>query len=486
MEDDVLNNASVEEESPAASVDISSERPDYEAEILDIIRGNSSPRIILSKIEDYHANDIASVFGVLNGQERKKLYRISSPEMLAEIFEYIDEDDAGEYLNEMDIRKASAVVSEMETDTAANVLHQIDKEKRTLIIDSINPEIQKEIRLLASFDEDEIGSHMTTNCIIIKEDLTVKQAMNELVRQAEDNDNISTLFVVDEYDEFCGAIDLKDLIVARNTVPLDDLIVTSFPYVYANETIDDCIERLKDYSESYIPVLDNNNKVLGIITSQSIIEVVDDEMGEDYAKLAGLIAEEDLQEPLIQSMRKRLPWLVILLGLGMVVSSVVSLFDKVVAQLTLIMAFQSLILDMAGNVGTQSLAVTIRVLMDENLTFKQKGHLVSKEMRVGLCNGLLLGTISFGLVGLYIMFAKGKAAGFSFAVSGCIGFSLLLAMVISSAVGTLIPLFFKKIKVDPAVASGPLITTVNDLVAVVTYYGMSWILLINVLHFGNG
>ena len=485
MEDDVLNNTSVEEESPAASVDVSSERPDYEAEILDIIRGNSSPRIILSKIEDYHANDIAGVFGVLNVQERKKLYRISSPEMLAEIFEYIDEDDAGEYLNEMDIRKAAAVISEMETDTAANVLHQIDKEKRVLIIDSINPEIQKEIRLLASFDEDEIGSHMTTNCIIIKENLTVKQAMNELVRQAEDNDNISTLFVVDENDEFCGAIDLKDLIVARNTVPLDDLIVTSFPYVYANETIDDCIERLKDYSESYIPVLDNMNKVLGIITSQSIIEVVDDEMGEDYAKLAGLTAEEDLQEPLVQSMRKRLPWLVILLGLGMVVSSVVIMFDKVVAQLTLIMAFQSLILDMAGNVGTQSLAVTIRVLMDENLTVKQKGHLVTKEMRVGLCNGLLLGTISFALVGFYIMLVKGKEFGFSFAVSGCIGASLLLAMVISSAVGTLIPLFFKKIKVDPAVASGPLITTINDLVAVVTYYGMSWILLINVLHFGN-
>ncbi len=485
MEDEVLNNASVQEESPAAAPEVTSERPDYEAEILDIIRGNSSPRLILSKIEDYHANDIAGVFGVLNAQERKKLYRISNPEMLAEIFEYIDEDDAGEYLNEMDIRKAAAVVSEMETDTAANVLHQIDKEKRVLIIDSINPEIQKEIRLLASFDEDEIGSHMTTNCIIIKENLTVKQAMSELIRQAEDNDNISTLFVVDDNDEFCGAIDLKDLIVARNTVPLDDLIVTSFPYVYANETIDDCIERLKDYSESYIPVLDNMNKVLGIITSQSIIEVVDDEMGEDYAKLAGLIAEEDLQEPLGQSMRKRLPWLVILLGLGMVVSSVVSLFDKVVAQLTLIMAFQSLILDMAGNVGTQSLAVTIRVLMDENLTFKQKGHLVTKEMRVGLCNGLLLGTISFVLVGFYIMFVKGKEFGFSFAVSGCIGFSLLLAMVISSAVGTLIPLFFKRIKVDPAVASGPLITTVNDLVAVVTYYGMSWILLLNVLHFGN-
>lgn len=461
---------------------VTAPKRDYESEILEIIRGTFSPRVILSKIEDYHENDIAQVFSVLQPQERKKFFRICNSEMLAEIFEYVEEDEAAVYINEMDIYKAALVISDLETDTAANVLHQIEKEKRALIIDAINPEIQKEIRLLASFDEDEIGSHMTTNCILIRENLTVKQAMNELVKQAEENDNISTLFVVDENDEFYGAIDLKDLIIARNTVPLDDLIVTSFPYVYANESIDDCIERLKDYSEDYIPVLDNRNKVLGIITAQSIIEVVDDEMSEDYVKLAGLIAEEDLQEPLGQSMKKRLPWLIILLGLGMIVSSVVSLFDHVVAQLTLIMAFQSLILDMAGNVGTQSLAVTIRVLMDENLTFRQKGHLVTKEMRVGLCNGLLLGVISFLLVGLYIHFAKGKTFMFSYAVSGCIGLSLLLAMLISSAVGTLIPLFFKKIKVDPAVASGPLITTINDLVAVVTYYGMSWLLLLNVLH----
>ena len=290
--------------------------------------------------------------------------------------------------------------------------------------------------------------------------------------------------MVDENGEFFGALDLKDLITARSTTALDSLIVTSFPYVYATETIDDCIEKLKDYSESIIPVLDNSNKMLGVITSQSIIEVVDDEMGEDYAKLAGLTAEEDLQEPLTQSMKKRLPWLLILLGLGLLVSSVVGVFEKVISQLTLIMAFQSLILDMAGNVGTQSLAVTIRVLMDENLTFRQKWHLVIKETRVGFCNGLLLGSLSFLFVGVFIMFVKRRTAMFSFAVSGCIGISLTLAMVISSAVGTMIPLFFKKMKVDPAVASGPLITTVNDLVAVVTYYGISWILLLNVLHLG--
>ena len=463
---------------------IVSAMPDRAEEIVGIIRSSISPGAVKSKLEDYHANDIADALELLNDQERKKLYRICPADMLAEIFEYSEEETAGAYLDEMDISKAAEVVSELETDTAANVLHEIDKQKRGLIIELLGPEIRDEIRLIGSFDEDEIGSRMTTNYISVKKTIGVKEAMNELVRQAENNDNISTIFVVEDDGDFYGAIDLKDLITARSKTPLDELIITSFPYVYAHESIDDCIEKLKDYSESMIPVLDNKNKLLGVITSQSIIEVVDDEMGEDYARLAGLTAEEDLKEPLKESMKKRLPWLLALLALGMLVSGVVGVFEKVIAQLTLIMAFQSLILDMAGNVGTQSLAVTIRVLMDENLTFKQKMHLVGKEMRVGACNGLLLGIISFVFVGLYIMLFKHKTAVFSFAVSGCIGVSLLLAMVISSSVGTLIPLFFKKIKIDPAVASGPLITTINDLVAVVTYYGMSWILLLNVLHLG--
>lgn len=459
-----------------------SERDNMSQEIVEIIRGGLSPKVISDKLDDYHGSDIAGAMELLDQNERKKLYRVCDADMLAEIFEYLEEEGAGKYLDEMEVSKAAEVVSALETDTAAGVLSQLDKEKRMLIINIIKPEIRDEIKLIASFDDDEIGSRMTTNCIVISDDLDVKQAMSELVKQAEENDNISTIFVVESGHIFCGAIDLKDLITARSSVPLSDLVMTSFPYVYAHESIDECIERLKDYSENSIPVLDDRNRLLGVITAQSVIEVVDDEMGEDYARLAGLTAEEDIKEPLRESMKKRLPWLLILLGLGMLVSGVVGVFEKVIAQLTLIMAFQSLILDMAGNVGTQSLAVTIRVLMDENLTFKQKARLVTKEMKVGLCNGLLLGVISFIFVGLYIMLFKHKAALFSFAVSGCIGLSLVLAMVISSSVGTLIPLFFKKIKVDPAVASGPLITTVNDLVAVVTYYGLSWILLINVLN----
>ena len=345
-------------------------------------------------MENYHGNDIAQAMENLTVNERKKLYRICPAAMLAEVLEYAEEEDAAVYFKELDVKKAAEVVSELDSDTAADILRFVEKERRVLIIEALPPDVRRDVRLLASFDEDEIGSKMTTDCIVIRETLTVPEAMSELVRQAEENDNIATIFVVDEDDEFYGAMELRDLITAKKTTALDDLILTSFPYVYAHESIDDCLEQLKDYSEAFIPVLDNSNRFLGIITAQSVIEVVDEEMGEDYAKLAGLTAEEDLKEPLLQSMKKRLPWLLALLGLGILVSSVVGVFESVVSQLTMIMAFQSLILDMAGNVGTQSLAVTIRVLMDENLTFGQKMHLVVKESRVGLFNGLLLGVIS--------------------------------------------------------------------------------------------
>ena len=455
---------------------------DYRAEILGIVRSNASPGIMRNKLEDYHENDLADVFPDLSVAERRKLCRILNLDMLADIFEYIDEKQAAEYLDEMDVRKAAAILSRMETDAVVDVLRMIPKEKRALLLELMDDEARKDMAVIAAFDDEEIGSRMTTNYIEIRENLTVKQAMTELVSQAAKNDNISTIFMVTADHTFYGAMDLKDLITARQDARLEDRIVTSYPYVYGHELIDDCIEKLKDYSENSIPILDNDNKLLGVITSQSIVDLVDDEMGEDYAMFAGLTAEEDLKEPLKESMKKRLPWLLVLLALGTVVSSVVGVFEQVVSQLTIIMCFQSLILDMAGNVGTQSLAVTIRVLMDESLTGKQKVELVFKEMRIAFSNGAILGILSFLVLGLYIALFKGKTWTFAYAVSGCIGLSLMVAMVISGAVGTLIPLFFKKINIDPAVASGPLITTINDLVAVVAYYGLCGILLIGVLH----
>ena len=196
---------------------------------------------------------------------------------------------------------------------------------------------------------------------------------------------------------------------------------------------------------------------------------------EDFAR------NTDLNEHVSASVVKRLPWLVILLFMGTGVSAMVGLFESIVAQLPIIMCFQSLILDMAGNVGTQSLAVAIRVLMSDDVSAKKKFSLIVKECNIGLANGAILGLLSFVAIGIYLCLA-GNPAGVSFSISGCLGVAMVVAMVISSFAGTAIPITFKKIGVDPAVASGPLITTVNDMVAVVTYYGFSWLILINVMH----
>ena len=385
------------------------------------------------------------------------------------------------HLRDKTLREAAKVLSLMEVDDAVDVLDEVDDATKKQVVDMLPEDAGNDIQMILSYEEDEMGSRMTTNYIAIRRGIDIRQAMRELVSQAGENDNIGTVYVLDESNKYYGAIDLKDLIVARENDTLESIINTTYPFVTDHEKIEDCIDELVDYAEDSIPVLSETKELLGVITAQDVVEAVDDEMGEDYAKLAGLTDEEDLRETTKESMKKRLPWLIILLFLGMGVSSVVGAFEAVVAVLPIVMCFQSLILDMAGNVGTQSLAVTIRVLMDENLTGKQKLHLVWKEMKVGFVNGLLLGSLAFVFIGIYIACFKQNAWLHAFLISGCVGVSLMVAMVISSLVGTLIPIFFHKIKIDPAVASGPLITTVNDLVAVVTYYGLAWLFLIQIM-----
>ena len=461
------------------------QKKNYVQEILDIIHSGLPQAELAEKLSDYHENDLADALADLTAEERRKLYAILGVEQVAEIFSYLD--DAEPYLKELPPEEAAQVVSHMDSDDAVDALDDLEEEDKEKIVhqmDKVDKDAADDVKLLLSYDEDEIGSCMTTNYICIRKDMTIRQAMSELVKQAGENENISTLYVVDENEHFYGAIDLKDLIVARADDSLEKLIARSYPYVTDHEKISDSIDRIVDYAERSLPVLNESGKLLGIITSADVVELVDDQMGDDYAKLGGLTSEEDLNEGVFQSVKKRLPWLVALLFLGMLVSSVVGAFESVVAVLPIVICFQSMVLDMAGNVGTQSLAVTIRVLVDENLTTSKKLHLLFKEMRVGLVNGALLAVMALGFLGVYIHFFKAYAWGQAFLLSGCVGISLIVAMVISSLVGTVIPMLFHKIHIDPAVASGPLITTINDLVAVVVYYGLAMIVLIEMFHLG--
>ena len=462
------------------NVSVSSEDRDYEQEIIELLHSGLPDAELAEKLSDYHDNDIAGAIEELEREEIKHVFELLGEERFSEILAYVE--DSHEFLAELPVDRAAKFLENMDTDDAVDILENMDDDTAQTIVDHMEKETGEEIRMIQSYDEDEIGSRMTTNYVVIRNNIDIKSAMRELVKQAGENDNIMTIYVTDENDEFYGAIDLKDLIVARDTADLASLIITSYPYLTDHEIVSECIERIKSYAEDSIPVLNEEGHILGVITSQDIVEAVDDELGDDYAKLAGLTEEEDLDEKTSASIKKRIPWLIALLLLGMLTSTLVGAFEGVIAAIPVVIAFQSLILSMSGNVGTQSLAVTIRVIADEELSAGDKIKLVLKEMKVGLGNGLILGIISVLVVGIYIHFAKGGAWGYSVTVSMCVGFAMLIAMLVASITGTIIPLFFNKIKVDPAAASGPFISTLNDILGVALYYGLCYVLLIQIFH----
>lgn len=319
--------------------------------------------------------------------------------------------------------------------------------------------------------------YMTRDYVSVQEGASVREAMRSLVRQAGERENVSTIYVVDAAGVLTGSIELARLVRAREGDALDSLTERDVPAVDAGEDAAGCAARLRALGAEGAPVVDGMGRLRGALTAVELARIESGAMDEDYARLGGLTEGEDLCEPLRASVRKRLPWLLALLALGLVVSSVVGAFEQVVSRLPLIISFQSLVLDMAGNVGTQSLAVTIRVLTDRRAGRAQKLRLLAKETRVGAANGLALAVLSVAFIGLYLVLFKGQDAALALSVAFCTSVALAVSIVLSSAAGTVIPLVFDRLHIDPAVASGPLITTVNDLIAVVTYYGLAWLLL---------
>ena len=244
----------------------------YVQEILSIIHSGLPKAELAEKLSDYHEKDLADALEALTPAERQSLYSILGVDTVAEIFTYLD--DAEPYLKELPSHEAAKVISNMDSDDAVDALEDLDDTDKNEIVNKLDKDSVEDVKMLLSYDEDEIGSRMTTNYISIKNDMTIRQAMSELVKQAGENDNISTLYVVDENEHFYGAIDLKDLIIARAEESLGSLIVRSYPYVTDREQISDCIDRIVDYAERSLPVLNDAGKLVGIITSSDVVELV--------------------------------------------------------------------------------------------------------------------------------------------------------------------------------------------------------------------
>ena len=330
----------------------------------------------------------------------------------------------------------------------------------------------------------DIGSRMSGNFVCIRDTLTIREAMSELVRQAGVHDNIATLYVVDAAGGvYAGAIDLKDLIIARENDRLADIIRRGYPYVFANERTADCAERIAGYEEDSLPVLTEDRHIAGVLTVQELVELVGDAMGGDYAKLGGLTSEEDLREPVLVSMKKRLPWLIALLFSG----------------------YGRIVRGGCFRVGGGSAACRHLLPVAGAGHGGQRGHPVAgrhhpradgREADVAGRTGPAGQGDAGGPAERWVPGRNGSGVPGRLrprvqrATRGCPHSSSPAAWGCrwwwpwSSPAwwGTLIPMLFHRIRIDPAVASGPLITTVNDLVAVVTYYGLALVFLVNMFH----
>lgn len=433
----------------------------------------------------YHNNDIAKIQPELSEEDQEKLLKALDEEDLSDVVSYMD--DVDEFIENMDPEAVADIVELMDVDDAIDVLEDLDEAEQAEILAKIeDQELIEDIKMIQGYDDDEIGSKMTTNFIVISKNLLVKDAMKIVISEAEEHDNIMTIYIADDNGKFYGSIELKELIIARKNQSINDIIHTSYPFIYAHEKIDDCLAKIKEYALNLVPVLDDSDALIGVITSDDIVEVVDEEMGEDYAKLAGLTEEEELDESIFQSCKKRLPWLALLMVLAMIVSILISSFEEAISTIAVIVFFQSMILGMAGNCGTQSLAVTIRVLTDEEIDTKKILQILFKELRIGFLNGLILGLLSFiGVFAFLYITKKPIIAGDTtfivndaLRVSFIVALSLFVALTISTVMGTIIPILLKKLRIDPAVASGPFISTINDICAVVIYYGLATLLFI--------
>ena len=218
--------------------------PDYGAEIIRILRSNLAPKQKREQVLEYHENDIADVLPLLSREERARAWTILGTEAAADILDYAEE--RGDYLEEMGIRKRAEILSALNSAEAVEYLQTLEKPDRSALLELMDEEARQDVLLLSSFDEDEIGSWMTTEYVSVPVSAGVRQAMKTLVDQAAEHGNISTIYVVDEDETYLGAIPLRDLIIAREGTALSSITMTSYPYVYASEQIDDCLERLKD------------------------------------------------------------------------------------------------------------------------------------------------------------------------------------------------------------------------------------------------
>ena len=415
---------------------------------------------------EYHPYDQAQFYEKIGPDLRKIIYLFLSPQEMALIFEAIELDDEEyeRYLKEMDTAYGAEMLSYMYTDDAVDVLHELNDAQRESYLEMMDSETVEEINELLAYEEYTAGAIMTTEYVSIQDDSTVRSAMAVLRNAAPDAETIYYVFVENRFQQLVGVVSLRDLIVSDEDTLIQEILNERVVYVNVTDDQEDVAQIMKDYNFLAIPVVDEQKKLLGIITVDDIIDVLDEEASDDYSKLAGLSDVDDVETSPFKAARKRLPWLIMLLFLGMITASIMGQFEKTLDQVALLAVFIPLISGTSGNSGTQALAVVVRGIATGEIGEKSKLNMLIREILTGLITGIVCGLVVIAI----ILFWK-----HSLIVGVLVGAAICCSILVATIAGSFIPLLIHKLGVDPAVASGPFITTLNDVTSILIYLGLA-------------
>lgn len=415
---------------------------------------------------DLHPYDQSVFFDKASPDQRKIIFTFLSPEEVAEIFEVNNFDDE-EYqglLEEMEPSYAADMLSNMYTDNAVDVLNEIDKDQVVSYLSMMDADSAQEIKDLLHYEEYTAGSIMTTEYVSIPQSSTVRSAMTILRNEAPQAETIYYLFVVDDDHLLTGVISLRDLIVAEEDTLIKEIMNDRVVSVLVSEDQEEVARMMKDYNFLALPVVDHRRYLLGIITVDDIIDVLDEEASDDYSKLAAVSDMDTFDKSPLQAAKKRLPWLLILLFLGMITANIIGVFEETLDQVALLAVFIPLIAGMAGNSGTQALAVAVRGIATGDIEEQSKLKLLYREAGTGLITGVISGI----LVVFLVYFWKGD-----FLIGLLVGAAISSSIIVATIAGSFVPLLIHRMKIDPAVASGPFITTINDIISILIYLGLA-------------
>jgi len=416
---------------------------------------------IKNLFEDVHFADIAEVLDEVSFDEAIYIIKLLDSEKTSEILTELDEDTREKILENFSAKEIANEVGEMDSDDAADIIGELSEERQKRVINELeDTELAEDIKELLSYGDDTAGSLMAKELVKVYETWTVAGCMRRIRGQAQEVTRVHSIYVVDKEDKLVGRLSLKDLIVAKSDQKIADISKAKVDAVNVNEDDETVARIMVKYDLEAIPVVDDNNVLLGRITIDDIVDLLKEEADKDYQMAAGLTQDVDSDDSIFELTKARLPWLFLGLIGGVGAFIIMEGFQDVFSKYASLFFFTPLIAAMAGNVGVQSSAIIVQGLANDDVKGSINSRLL-KEMLLAALNGVILALFLFLFVWVY----EGKID-----LALAISVSLVVVIIIAGLIGTFVPLFLNKRGVDPAIATGPFITTSNDIFGILIYF----------------